>query len=118
MFDPRLAHITLDRRHQLLGRLLATLYTKGCYLAPHNDYDGTRAIAYVLGLSPRPWSAAQGGHLEFLSADGRRVLERRAPGWNTLDLFDVHRAPPLHRVPLVTEHVERRTLTGWFRVPG
>jgi hypothetical protein len=63
------------------GRVLATLYTKGCYLAPHNDYDGTRAVAFVLGLSPHPWPAEQGGHLEFLRASLQIRWPRRRPSY-------------------------------------
>lgn len=101
------------------GRLIATLYGKGGYLDPHNDVDGSRAIAYVIGLTRGKWPAEEGGHLEFLDARGDRIAvrERRAPGWNTLDLFDVRTIGRTHRIPMVTEHHERRAVSGWFHRP-
>lgn len=96
----------------------ATLYTRGCYLDAHNDSDGARAVAYVVGLTPGRWPAERGGHLEFLEPAGGsvRVRERRAPGWNTLDLFSVVEDRP-HRIPIVRDPVERRAISGWF-YPG
>lgn len=100
------------------GRLTATAYGKGSYLDAHNDADGARSLAYVIGLTPASWPADEGGHLEFLEvADGEgepAVRERRAPGWNTLDIFDVARRDRVHRIPIVTEHHERRAVSGWF----
>lgn len=110
------------------ARIVATLYGKGCYLEAHNDFDGQRALAYVLGLTPGQWPAEEGGHLEFLAMGAMdAVVERRPPGFNTLDIFDVSRIEgpggsvargptfgPVHRIPLVTQHVERRAISGWF----
>ena len=94
----------------------STLYTKGSYLDPHNDKAPQRRIAFVLGLTPTTWPADQGGHLEFLEQrDGRRrVVQRRQPGFNTLDLFDVHRQTAVHQIPLLTHAHERRAISGWF----
>ena len=96
--------------------LVATLYQRGCFLDPHNDHDGARRCAFVLGLTEDSWSFAEGGHLEFLEAAGGtiHVAERRAPGWNTLDLFDVSGTKHLHQVPVLTRDVERRAFAGWF----
>lgn len=96
--------------------LMATLYSKGCYLDAHNDHDGHRQVAYVLGLTADAWPAEHGGYLEFLAVEGAaiRVTERRAPGWNTLDLFDVRAPVRLHRVPMLTHAAERRAITGWL----
>lgn len=95
---------------------VCTRYDKGCYLDPHNDHDGARAVAFVLGLTEASWPAEDGGHLEFLATDavGVRVVERRAPGWNTLDLFDVRGRDRVHAVPIVRRRVERRAVIGWF----
>lgn len=97
-------------------RVVATHYGKGAYLDAHNDFDGQRAVAYVLGLTRSSWPAEEGGHLEFLGVEGSEVvvLERRAPGFNTLDLFEVSQNPPPHRIPIVTGHHERRAISGWF----
>lgn len=98
------------------GKVLATLYTQGSYLDAHNDYDGQRAVAFVIGLTPEPIPERLGGHLEFLGADDERVFvaERRAPAWNALDLFLVEAPDRPHRVSLVREPVERRAVSGWF----
>ncbi len=101
--------------------LAATLYSKGCYLDPHNDADGVRSVTYVLGLTDESWPAERGGHLEFLAPPARapvRVIERRAPGWNSLDLFDVERATHIHRIPMLLDHRERRAISGWFHRPA
>lgn len=97
-------------------RLIATWYGKGCYLAAHNDFDGSRALAFVIGFTRAAWPAQDGGHLEFLEVrdGGVEVAERRPPGWNTLDLFDVSTAGPLHQIPILTAHHERRVISGWF----
>lgn len=97
-------------------RVMATLFRRGGFLDPHNDHDGARRCAYVLGLTRDTWPAADGGHLEFLAmrGDDLAVVERRAPGWNTLDLFDVTGTTCLHQVPILTRDVERRAITGWF----
>jgi len=91
----------------------ATLYTRGCYLDPHNDTDGARRLAFVLGLTREPWPAEHGGHLEFLDPDGA-VRERRPPGWNTLDLFDVTGPDHPHQVALLDLPVLRLAVSGWF----
>lgn len=98
------------------GHVVSTLYDKGCYLDPHSDAYERRRVAFVLGLSPTPIAPAIGGRLEFLAVDGDavRVAESRAPGWNTLDLFDVSTHDRVHRVSLVTERCERRAISGWF----
>jgi 2OG-Fe(II) oxygenase superfamily len=98
-------------------QLLLTHYDKGSYLDPHNDYDGRRKLAFIIGLTEDTWPAEDGGHLEFLSADGGggvRVIERRPPGWNTLDLFDVSAPDRPHAVPIVRRRAERRAIGGWF----
>jgi hypothetical protein len=108
--------------------LSANLYSKGSYLDVHNDFGKGRAVAFVLGLTREPWSAEEGGWLEFvrrgrpwgeLSPEERdspdaEVLLRRPPGWNTLDLFDVRGQDRWHRVTLVRTHRARLTVSGWF----
>ncbi len=97
-------------------QLQASLYGKGCFLEWHNDHDGVRQVAYVVGLTEQRWDPADGGHLEFLH--GGQVT-RRAPGWGTLDLFDVsvEATAPVHRIPLMTQAHERRAFLGWLVRP-
>ncbi len=104
------------------GQLLATSYAKGSYLDPHNDYDGQRLVALVFGFTPKSLTLKQGGHLQFITLDSHDtgtagVEVSLAPGFNTLDLFEVLDHPPIHQVTLVQEHVERRALTCWFYSP-
>jgi hypothetical protein len=103
------------------GHVVSTLYTKGCYLDAHNDYDGRRVLAFIIGLTRDQWPADEGGHLEFLEVRDQRVrvAERREPGWGTLDLFEVSalEAAPLHRIPVLEHHRERRAISGWFYKP-
>lgn len=96
--------------------VVATLLGRGGFLDPHNDHDGARRCAYVLGLTEARWPADDGGHLEFLAVrDGAvEVVERRPPGWNTLDLFDVTGVDRLHQVSLLDADHERRAITGWL----
>lgn len=123
----------------------SSLYTRGCYLDIHNDYNGARQVAFILGLTPpeppdaRPQTSTRtssqtspetgpqtdrttdpGGHLEFwhMGPHGAELVERRPPGWNTLDIFDVRAADRLHRVPLVIAARERRAISGWFYQPS
>jgi len=97
-------------------QLLSTLYTRGCYLDPHNDYDGLRSVAYIIGLTAESWPSHLGGWLEFLQAeqDTVRITEARPPGWNTIDLFDVSRTSFLHQVSMLLEDRKRRAITGWL----
>jgi hypothetical protein len=96
--------------------VVSTLFQRGSFIDPHNDYDRVRRCAFILGLTEATWPASEGGHLEFLEMDGSevRVCERRAPGWNTLDLFDVTGTDRVHQVPILTRDVERRAFSGWF----
>lgn len=96
------------------GLVASALYTKGSYLDAHDDWGRGRAVAYVLGLTPSPWPQDDGGWLEFLDAREGAVTERRPPGWNALDLFDVRAPGRWHRVPILREHRERRAIAGWF----
>jgi hypothetical protein len=120
----RLIHTDLRARAERLtglalapapdGLLAATLFTKGSYLDAHDDFGRGRAIAYVRGLTPEPWPAEEGGGHEFLAEDRETALERRPPGWNTLDLFDVREPGRWHRVPILRAHRSRRAIAGWF----
>ena len=102
--------------------LQSSLYTKGCYLDVHNDHDGARQLAFVVGLTPAnpntrtDENTTSGGQLEFLTigSNGIEIVESRPPGWNSLDIFDVRAPDRLHRVPLVTHALERRAISGWL----
>lgn len=96
------------------GLVVSTLYTKGSYLDSHDDWGRGRAVAFVLGLTSDRWPHDEGGWLEFLAARDGPALERRPPGWNTLDLFDVRAPGRWHRVPILREHRARRAISGWF----
>lgn len=73
-------------------------------------------MAFVLDFTEQRWPWEQGGYLEGLTHDdqGVTVAERRPPGFNTLDIFDLTVPNRTHRIPILTEHHERRVLSGWF----
>ena len=99
--------------------LAACLFTKGSYLERHNDRDGSRAIAFVIGLTPETWPAQDGGHLRFYASDSApHFTEERPPGYNTLDLFDVEAGACWHSVSMLRHHRQRYTLSGWFHSPA
>jgi hypothetical protein len=88
-------------------------YRKGCYLDAHEDeWEGAPAAAFVLGLTRERWPASEGGHLTFLAEDRVTALGTLPPGFDTLDLYDVHPVPRWHAVPLLEVHRERLTLSG------
>ncbi len=96
--------------------LQTTLYGKGCFLEAHNDYDGYRKITYVIGLTEDRWDSGIGGHLEMLVGG---EVACRPPGFGSVDLFDVstEEVAPTHRIPLVTQPLERRVVVGWLVSP-
>lgn len=88
-------------------------YVKGCYLDAHEDeWVGEHATAWVVGLTRDAWPEAEGGHLTFLADDRTTPLGSRPPGWDTLDLYDVHPVSRWHAIPLLETHRERLTLSG------
>jgi hypothetical protein len=99
------------------GQVLCTLYSRGGYLDPHNDWDGSRSVAYVIGLTPPPWEPKDGGCLEMMSRQGE-MLAQYPPGWNTLDLFDVTGAGYMHQVSMVRSERLRWAIPGWFFPQG
>jgi hypothetical protein len=113
-----LEQVTGRRFHPPISReLVAMMYRRGSYLDLHNDRDPVRKLAFVIGLTDTWWPPEAGGHLEFVEPDddrGLRLIERRAPGWNTLDLFAVDTHDRLHQVPQLVSDLERLTISGWF----
>ena len=99
------------------NQVVATHYTKGSHLSTHNDFDGKRRVAFIFGLThPDHIPTEPDGHLDLLTAQhsGIQIRQRRPPGWNSLDLFDVTGKAQLHRVNMLRTHAERRAFTGWF----
>ena len=94
--------------------LVFDCYTKGSYLDVHTDQGAERLVAYVLGLTRETWPASEGGHLEFLEQDEVTVIDRIAPGFNTLDLFCIYPLLRPHRVPLLQKNVLRLSVNGWL----
>jgi hypothetical protein len=97
-------------------QVIATHYDKGSFLDPHNDYNGARKVAFVLGLTAEEWPYEDGGWLEFLASEESavHVAERRPPGWNTLDLFDVRAPVRSHAIGILRRRAERRAISGWL----
>ena len=100
-------------------QFLTTLYGQGSYLDPHNDADGHRSIAFVIGMTTEKWDPSEGGSLEFLEsrAANVEVSESRTPGFNTVDFFSVHDQTFIHQVRLLQTQRQRRAFAGWFHLP-
>lgn len=89
-----------------------TQFREGCFLDVHNEYWDRPGLGFVVGLSRAPWPVADGGWLTFYGADKTTVLERRPPGWDTVDLYTTDPDPRWHAVSkLETDH-ERLTMAG------
>jgi hypothetical protein len=96
------------------GLVTATLHEKGCYRDLRDEGGHGDAVAFVLGLTLEPWPPEQGGHLELVDGATGAVRERRPPGWNTLDLFDVRAPGAWQQVTLLREHREGRAIEGCY----
>ena len=107
--------ITGQALHRISGEALGfDCYTKGSYLDAHTDQGPDRLIAYVVGLTRDTWPAEEGGHLEFLAPDETSILDRWAPGFGSLDLFNIYPLVRPHRIPLLQTHVIRLSVNGWL----
>ncbi|AHE56873.1 2OG-Fe(II) oxygenase [Sphingomonas sanxanigenens] len=95
----------------------ATSYAPGDFLTGHDDQvpGKSRHAAYVLGVT-QGWRIEWGGLLMFHDRHAS-AFHGVAPGFNTLDLFQV---PSVHSVSLVSPAADRRRLsvTGWLRSRG
>ncbi len=89
----------------------ATLYAPGHFLTRHNDTEGSRLYAYVMGFA-RNWRAEWGAQLQFLREDGG-VEESLVPSFNTLTLFSVPQLHHVSHVPVFAP-IGRFAITGWF----
>jgi Rps23 Pro-64 3,4-dihydroxylase Tpa1-like proline 4-hydroxylase len=117
--DPRFAAY-LERITQLelgsVSSFSAHAMGPGDLLAPHNDVNPTRKLAFIFYFT-RDWRPAHGGALIVTGHDGSAV--RIVPDFNTLVLFEVtgHKE---HRVqPIADEAGAKRRLSvsGWFDHP-
>jgi hypothetical protein len=81
-------------------RFSVRMWRKGSFAdGPPLVPDGS--IEAVVGLTAATWPESWGGCQEYVNDQGE-VIERRPPGWNTLDLADGMQP---HRTTLVTRHV-------------
>ena len=93
------------------------VFRKGSYLDTHNDFGNGPSIAWVLGLTSEPWTDEDGGCLEFMADQhSETVIERRLPGFNTLDVYTVFPHPRWHRVSIVKTHKHRVTISSWLPI--
>lgn len=94
----------------------ATLYSRGQFLALHQDVavGEKRLVAFVLNLCPIDWRPDWGGYLNFFDADGDIVAGYR-PRFNTLNMFRVPAHHNVSYVPGFAPATGRFAITGWFR---
>ena len=89
-------------------------YSKGHFAAMHTDRGematNPRIVAHVLSLS-RDWDPAWGGEFCFCDDNGK-VLRKRPPSFNTLNLFKI---PTQHKVLPVKTFAKRNrySVFGW-----
>lgn len=84
---------------------------KGSFAEP--PQEPATGLRFVLGLTRARWPEAWGGHMDLLDPDEpTRVVQRREPGFDTLDLFQ---ASPGCRTSLVLRHVEALSLRDVLR---
>jgi len=92
-------------------------YSKGDYLLCHDDFAGTRAVAFVYYLNDL--DEGDGGALRFFSHNNdqeplnRSFCEKIIPEENTLVLFKVSQTSH-HEVEQMYTEKERVTINGWF----
>jgi len=95
------------------------LSDKACKAAFRDGYDARaetvgRAIGYQVHFTPATWPVEWGGHLEVLAGPGGEVIERWAPAWNAIDVFELRGGVSWRRLPMIERHVEGYTITGGF----
>jgi hypothetical protein len=112
---PELARAITGRRlaPPRRGRFDVRIWRKGSF-ADGAPLVPPAALEAVLGLTAASWPEAWGGSVELLDADGA-VIERRPPGFDTLDLTEG--TPPM-RTTLLTRHVAVLTVHGLLEEPA
>ena len=92
-------------------------YGAGDYLGSHTDrlvkFGHRRKVAFALYLS-RGWSPGMGG--ELLLAEETGGIQRVAPAWNRLVLFDVDRIREHSSTAVTHDEFEKISLPGFFCV--
>ena len=92
-------------------------YGAGDYLGSHTDrlvkFGHRRKVAFALYLS-RGWSPGMGGELVLVEEAGG--VQRVAPEWNRLVLFDVDRIKEHCSTPVTDDGFEKLSLPGFFCV--
>lgn len=107
-------------------------HTAGCHLLTHDDVIGTRKISYILYLTERDWTAAEGGALELYDSDvvvskqegGQPDKIERSPQsipsatllpiFNNMAFFTVEPGKSFHAVQEVFGERPRLSLQGWY----
>ena len=91
------------------------LYSQGCFHSQFMHLESPHAIGFVMGLSSSTWAEHHGGHLLFYDRSHHPFL-RRAPQYNTLDLFEVCNNDSHREIPLLALDIQRYTVSGWLNV--
>lgn len=88
----------------------------GDMLAPHNDTNLSRRVAFILYLT-RGWNGSHGGVLQVTHLDG--AVTRIDPVFNTLVLFEVtsHRSHFVEPITSEAGTARRLSISGWFDDP-
>ena len=99
--------------------LISDKACKAAFADPWDDAAPGRAVAFRVHLHPATWPVAWGGHLERLEGPDGPVVDRWAPAWNALDLFDLALGRPTwRRLPMIDRHVEGYVISGFLNALG
>ncbi|MFO0744668.1 MAG: 2OG-Fe(II) oxygenase family protein [Myxococcota bacterium] len=88
--------------------------SKATFYDAYDEGGAGHALAFMLQLTPAGWPPEWGGHLELLGGRDGPVVERLAPAWNALDLFDVRRPGAWRRMPMIVKHLDGFAVSGWL----
>ncbi|ETO19794.1 hypothetical protein RFI_17436 [Reticulomyxa filosa] len=101
--------------------LFASVYRDGNYLLCHDDQIDTRAIAFILYLTPKDWTKEDGGRLNIYKSVNEDIpdmklelYEEVLPVRNSVILFEVCKKS-FHEVSeVLTKEKDRIAIGGWF----
>lgn len=92
---------------------------KASFVDPWDEAAPGSAVAVRVHLCTAPWPQTWGGHLERLERADGPVVDRWAPAWNALDLFDLGAGRPTwRRLPMIDRHVEGWTIHAVMHAAG
>jgi SM-20-related protein len=99
----------------LSASVYASMYLPGDFITRHDDASPRKTVVGVLNFS-RNWNPDWGGTLAIYDKNGKRIIEKYVPSFNTLVLFEV---PLTHAVLPIRDQcaIPRYALSTLYRAP-